>query len=155
MAAEHPRSMSVTRRIDAAPAEVWAVLADFPGIATWNGGVKASRATGDATSGVGATRHCDLAPFGELEETIRQWEPLQRMVVSIDEARKIPIDSAVATFTLQERDGGTDVTIDYSYGLRYGFVGSMMGPMMDRQFTKGFSGFLADLESAARERAAV
>ncbi len=33
----------LTVEIDATPAEVWAVLADFGNIYTWNPGVKASR----------------------------------------------------------------------------------------------------------------
>ena len=54
------RTISVADTIDAAPSAVWNVLADFPNISDWNGGVTASHATGDATGGVGATRHCDL-----------------------------------------------------------------------------------------------
>ena len=81
------RSIKVSRRIPTAPAKVWAVLADFPNIATWNTGVSKSFATSDSTGGVGAQRHCDLAPFGELEETVKEWDDTRRMVISIDSAK--------------------------------------------------------------------
>ncbi len=138
------RTISVARHLDASPEEVWAVLADFPNIATWNGGVKTSYATSAATKGVGATRHCDLAPVGALEETVREWEPGRRMVVSIDEARRLPLRSATATFVVEPKGRGTEVSIEYSYDPQ-----GPVGPVMDRQLTKGFAGFLADLELAA------
>ncbi len=82
------RSIKVSRRIPAAPTKVWAVLADFPNIAKWNTGVTKSFATSDSRGGMGAQRHCDLAPFGELEETVKEWDDTRRMVISIDSAKK-------------------------------------------------------------------
>ena len=74
------RSINVSRRIPSAPENVWAILADFPNIATWSSGVAKSFATSDSVAGVGAQRHCDLAPFGELEETVKEWDDTRRMV---------------------------------------------------------------------------
>ena len=127
----------------------WAVLADFPNIASWNSGVSKSFATSDATGGVGAQRHCDLSPAGTLEETVRVWEPESRMVVSIDSATKLPIRRGEVSFTLTGDGDRSATTIDYRYETRWGAVGRLMGPMIDSQLTKGFSGFLVDLESAA------
>ncbi len=80
------RTIDVKRHIEAPRGDVWAVLADFPNITSWNGGVKKSFSTSDATNGVGAQRHCDLAPMGALEETVQVWEPEARMEISIDSA---------------------------------------------------------------------
>jgi len=132
----------------AKPEAVWAVLADFPNIADWNSGVKASHATSDATSGVGATRHCDLAPLGALEETIAEWDEGRRMVVNIDSAAKVPIKRGVATFVI---DGET-TTVDYAYEPA-GVLGKLMAPVLSRQLTKGFQGFLQDLDAAANATA--
>ena len=123
---------------------VWSVLADFPNIATWNGGVKASHATSEATGGVGAQRHCDLAPVGTLEETITEWVDGERMVVNIDSATKLPIEHGAATFTIAD----DTTTIDYEFEPK-GFIGRMMAPPLVRQLTKGFGGFLTDLDTAA------
>ena len=141
------RSIQVTRPTDAPRAAVWAVLADFPNISNWNGGVKASHDTGNGVTGLGAQRHCDLAPIGGLDETITGWEPNEKLVVSIDSAAKLPISNGLATFTLH--DGET--TVDYDYQPK-GLLGRVMAPILDRQLSKGFSGFLADLEKAAQQQ---
>jgi uncharacterized protein YndB with AHSA1/START domain len=139
------RSIQVSRQTDVPRAAVWAVLADFPNISDWNSGVKASHDTGDGVAGLGAKRHCDLAPMGALEETITWWEPNEKLVVSIDSATKLPITKALASFRLG--DGLT--TIDYEYQPK-GLIGRLTAPLLDRQLRKGFEGFLTDLEQAAQ-----
>jgi uncharacterized protein YndB with AHSA1/START domain len=143
------RSIHVSREINAPLSAVWDVLADFPNIARWNTGVKTSFATSEAIGGVGATRHCDLAPAGALEETIREWQPETKLVISIDSVTKLPIKSALVTFEL-EGDGGdwpTTVGVIYAYDTKLGPIGRLLGPLLDRQLTKGFTGFLADLDA--------
>ena len=145
------RSIKVSRRIPSAPAKVWAVLADFPNIATWNTGVAKSFATSDSTGGVGAQRHCDLAPFGELEETVKEWDDTRRMVIHIDSAKKLPIAHAEVTFVLSPADDATDVSVNYAYKPKFGLLGQIMGRLvLDGQLTKGFKGFLKDLDAASQ-----
>ena len=146
------RTVTVQRTIDAPSDSVWAVLADFPNISSWNNGVKHSEATSPATEGLGATRHCDLAPIGALEETITGWEPGEKLVVRIDSAAKLPMTSALATFELEAEGSSTNTNLRYEYQTRFGPLGALMGPMLDKQFSKGFAGFLADLEVAAQTR---
>ncbi|MGB5368085.1 MAG: SRPBCC family protein [Polyangiales bacterium] len=145
------RTIEVERDIEAPRDDVWAVLADFPNIASWNTGVKESFSTSDATEGVGAKRHCDLAPAGGLEETIQVWEPDARLEISIDSAKGLPIQHGLAKFALKPSELGTLVTVAYSYQPKFGVVGQLMGRLlMDGQLTKGFRGFLKDLEQAAK-----
>ena len=145
------RSIKVSRRISAAPADVWAVLADFPNIAAWNSGVAKSFSTSEATDGVGARRHCDLAPFGELEETIKEWDEPHRLVVSIDSAKKLPIAHGLVTFDLVSAEDATETSIEYAYKPKFGLLGQIMGSLaLDGQLTKGFNGFLKDLDAASR-----
>ncbi|MGI9644021.1 MAG: SRPBCC family protein [Ilumatobacteraceae bacterium] len=142
------RTIDVSRDIPAPRSAVWAVLADYPNIADWNTGIKTSYSTGDATEGVGAKRHCDLAPMGELEETIAEWQPEERLVINIDTAKKLPIKHGVATFTL-EADGDTTTTgISYAYEPGYGPIGRLISGSLDKQLAKGFDGFLVDLRVA-------
>ncbi len=144
------RSIKVSRRIPSAPAKVWAVLADFPNIATWNTGVAKSFATSDSTGGVGAQRHCDLAPFGELEETVKEWDETRRMVISIDSAKKLPIAHGEVTFVLSPANDATEVTVDYAYKAKFGLLGEIIGRVaLDGQLRKGFQGFLKDLDAAS------
>ncbi len=145
------RSSRLSRRIPTAPEKVWAILADFPNIATWNRGVAKSFATSDSTSGVGAQRHCDLAPFGELEETVKEWDDVRRMVISIDSAKKLPIAFGEVTFVLSPADDATEVSLHYAYQPKFGLLGEIMGSVaLDRQLTKGFRGFLKDLDTASQ-----
>ena len=145
------RTITVSRRIPSAPAKVWAVLADFPNIATWNTGVAKSFATSDSTGGVGAQRHCDLVPFGELEETVKEWDDPRRMVISIDSAKKLPIAHGEVTFLLRAADDATEISVTYAYQPKFGLLGQIMGSLvLDRQLTKGFKGFLKDLDAASR-----
>ncbi len=145
------RSIKVSRRIPSAPAKVWAVLADFPNIATWNTGVSKSFATSDSTDGVGAQRHCDLAPFGELEETVKEWDDTRRMVISIDSAKKLPIAHGEVTFVLSPVDDATEVSINYAYKPKFGLLGQIIGNVaQDGQLTKGFKGFLKELDAASQ-----
>jgi uncharacterized protein YndB with AHSA1/START domain len=147
------RSVNVSRRISSAPAKVWAILADFPNIATWNTGVAKPFATSDSTSGVGAQRHCDLTPFGELEETVREWDDSRRMVISIDSAKGLPIARGEVTFVLDSTDDGTVVNVTYAYEPRFGLLGRILGSLaLDGQLTKGFTGFLKDLDTASQEQ---
>ena len=145
------RSINVSRRIPSSPANVWAVLADFPNIATWNRGVAKSFATSDSTGGVGAQRHCDLVPFGELEETVKEWDDPRRMVVSIDSAKKLPIAHGEVTFVLSPTDDATEVSVNYTYKPKFGLLGQIIGSLaLDGQLTKGFKVFLKDLDAASQ-----
>ena len=147
------RTIEVEREIEAPRGDVWAVLADFPNIASWNTGVKSSFATSEATDGLGARRHCDLAPMGALEETIQVWEPEARMDISIDSAKGLPIRHGLAKFTLQRSASGTHVSVVYSYEPEFGVLGRLMGRLViDGQLTRGFNGFLKDLDRASRAR---
>ena len=146
------RSIKVSRKIPAAPAKVWAVLADFPNIASWNTAVAKSFATSDSTSGIGAQRHCDLAPFGELEETIKEWDDERRMTIGIDSAKKLPLAHGEVTFVLSPVDDATEVGISYAYKPKFGLLGQVMGRLvLDGQFTKGMKGFLKDLDAASQQ----
>lgn len=136
--------------MEASADRVWAVLADFPNIADWNTGVTRSYATSDATGGVGAKRHCDLAPVGALEETVTGWDEGKSMEIRIDSAAKLPIAHGLVTFTLSEVDAATDVAVEYRYTPKFGFLGQLLGRfVLDGQLSKGFGSFLKDLEQAS------
>lgn len=144
------RQIRVSAMIEAERESVWAVLADFGNISDWNDGVKTSYLTGAAATGVGAKRHCDLKPAGGLEETITEWLPNERMVVSVDSAKMLPIESGEVTFSLLHGGTGrTKVEIRYAYHPKFGAIGKLIGKPLDRQLESGFEGFLADLSSAA------
>ena len=147
------RTITVNRDIEAPTQAVWDVLADFPNIAQWNDGVKKSYATSEETAGVGASRHLDLAPVGSVEETIREWVPLEQMVISVDSASKVPFSQGRATFGLSATaEAATNVQLTYEFEPKWGILGTLLRPILDRQFAKGFRAFLKDLDVTARSR---
>jgi uncharacterized protein YndB with AHSA1/START domain len=130
-------SISVNRHVQTPRESVWSVLADFANIADWNSGVTESFSTSEAAEGVGATRHCDLKPLGALEETIAGWEPMREMVVRIDSAAKLPIKTALVTFTLDGDDSAPTVTIVYDYVPKFGPLGRVIEARRDVKGARG------------------
>jgi uncharacterized protein YndB with AHSA1/START domain len=147
------RSLQVSSEIQAPVATVWGVLANFSNIADWNSGVTKSYATNEQTEGVGASRHCDLSPTGTLEETIQEWQPNEKLAVSIDSSTKSPLKSGLGTFELSP--GGsesTKVALNLDYELKWGLFGKLIGPVVHRQLSKGFEGSLRELDTAATSK---
>ena len=146
------RTVNMSKKIVAPRQVIWDILADFANVADWNSGVVKSHSTSDAANGVGASRHCDLGPAGALEETIREWEPNQRMAISIDTATKAPIKGARGTFVLTGDDAGPiEVALQFEYTPKGGPIGNLFGKLLDKQFTKSFHGYLNDLDSTATQ----
>lgn len=143
------RNIQVERVISAPRAAVWGVLADFPNIADWNTGVKKSFSTGTQETGLGATRHCDLAPLGGLEETAKGWTPNEQLIVSIDSTKKLPIKHGMVTFDLTDSGDGTQVALNYEYQSKFGFLDRVLGGALDKKLEAGFVGFLEDLDKAS------
>ncbi len=147
------RTVKLSKKIDAPRQVIWDILADFGNVSDWNTGVNESHSTSDAANGVGATRHCDLGPGGALEETIRDWEPNERMAISIDAATKAPIKGGLGTFLLTGDEAGpTEVALNFEYTPKGGPIGNLFGRVLDKQFTKGFRGYFTDLDSTATQR---
>lgn len=146
------RNVTLKRDLSVPRSKVWAVLADYPNIADWNDGITKSYATSEATEGVGAKRHCDLAPMGALEETIAEWTPEEKLVISIDKATKVPIKKGMMTFTLVDNGEATGFTMSYDFEPKGGPLAFILGPMIERPLRKGFTGFIDQLEPAAQQR---
>jgi uncharacterized protein YndB with AHSA1/START domain len=136
-----------TTRIDAAPEEVFAYLADLDHLAEWQAGVESARRTSPGTIGVGATAHLVRHVAGQRIEaplTVTVHEPPRRLVIET-EAGGV---RATAGFALQPVVGSTPAT-ELSFGME------VRGSMMTR-FLEGViaSAAASDIEaSLARLRA--
>ncbi len=64
---------SITGIIDASVQKVWEVLADFGDVYRWAPSVTNSYSTSENNNGLEASRHCDIAGFGGIEEYITEW----------------------------------------------------------------------------------
>ena len=142
-------TLSVSRDTTKPKEALWEVIADFPNIADWNSGVKTSVATSVDERGIGATRHCELTPAGALDERVLDWEEGRRVVVSVDQAAKAPIKTAVADFSITETADGIRLGVDYEFTPKGGALGKAASPALTRAMTKAFGKFLEEWEAAA------
>ncbi len=143
------RHITVQRRMAASPGSVWAVFADFPNLASHWSGLRATRAIGHQTSGVGARRHVELKPIGTMDEAVIAWEEGRRIDTENHPSVLVPFNRAQTMLTLDPEDGGTLATFDYHYLPRGGPIGRFTGPMIDRMLTASFTEMLAATEEAA------
>ena len=140
------KRLEVKRTMNLSRSEIWKVMADFPNIHVWNSGVKHSESIGESVEGVGAERLCTFVPFGQADETVAEWVENERMVIDIHSVKGLPLKRGRASFEMSG-DDQTTLTIVYRY--QPNFMGRLMGPIFRMMLTKGFKGFLADLEIAA------
>ena len=142
-------SLQVTRTTSKTPEQLWEVLADFPNIADWYGGLKTSVSTSDAPNGVGATRHCELAPMGTIDERILEWQEGERVKISAFKYEKAPIKEAIADFRITPAGDATEISIDFDFTPKGGVAGKAAGPGLKLALSKSFAGMLEDWDAAA------
>ena len=143
------RHIRVQRRMAASIDSVWALFADFPNLASHWSGLRATRAIGDQTWGVGARRRVELKPIGSMDETVTVWEDGHRIDTQNQPSAAVPFKHAESTLTLEPTDDGALATFDYRYMPRGGPLGRLTGPLIDKMLTATFTDMLAAAEKAA------
>ena len=134
---------------------VWEVLADFGAVSTWNPAISNSYSTSELAEGLGASRHCDLAPLGSTEESITGWEPNRRLVVTVDSATKVPFKGGRMIFDLEPVGNHTEVTMTFEYEPKGGPMSGMVGRRMEKRLSSQMISVLEGLEAGASEAATV
>jgi uncharacterized protein YndB with AHSA1/START domain len=142
---------TITRHIDAPVETVWEVLHDFGDIQRWSPGVTNSELTSEGPVSEGSTRMCDFAPFGGVNERVDRHEPNERLTVNINETSRLPISSAVADFNICPHDGGTELTLHYSYTLNA--MGRLVKGYTDKQMRKGIGTMAKGLQQESERLA--
>ncbi len=142
---------TITRQIDAPVETVWELLHDFGDIQRWSAGVKASELTSDGPVAKGSSRHCDFSPMGGVEERVDLHVPNERLTVDLYKTYKLPISGAIADFNIPPDNGGTALTIHYSYTPN--LMGRLMRKQTDKQMRKGMGGLAKDLQRASESLA--
>ena len=143
------RHLTVHRDMSASPGAVWALYADFPGLASHWSGLRSTKAIGDQTSGVGARRHVELKPMGSMEETVTTWEEGRRIDTANQPSASVPFKKARSSITFEPDGNGTLATFDYWYVPRGGPIGMVTGLVIDRMLTATFTDMLAATDEAA------
>ena len=139
-------TVTVHEQINAPPALVWAVLANFPDVYRWNPGVEHSYATSENPTGANATRRCDLFGGDYLEERIIGFDPDHSLVIDIFET-SLPLARNIVTFTVDTSGTGARVTCSANYRLKYGPLGILVDLLIARrQARNGFREMLRGLK---------
>jgi len=98
-----------TEAIDAAPAEVWAILSDFAAISRWAPNVDHSSLMTEQREGVGAVRRIQTGGTTILE-TVEWWEPGVGLSYAITGLPPV-IRSVTNTWRLERVGPRTDVSL--------------------------------------------
>lgn len=131
--------------IEAPPRRVWDELADIGGIHRWNPGVERSYATSD-TTGLGASRRCDLVGGHRLDETVVAWEPERRLTMRITDT-DLPFERGDIHFRLQPEAEATRVFLRPDYALKYGPLGRLLDAVYAApRYRRGMRALLAGLK---------
>ena len=141
------RHITVQRRMSASTSSVWAMFADFPNLASHWSGVRATRAIGDQTSGVGARRRVELKPIGSMTETVTVWEEDRRIDTENEPSASVPFKRAESSLTLKSDNDGTLVTFDYRFAPKGGPLGRLTGPLIEKMLTATFTDMLAAIDN--------
>ena len=143
------RHLTVRRHMSASTADLWALYADFPNLASHWSGLRGSTAIGGQTSGPGARRRVEVKPLGSMEETVTVWDEGRSIGTRNQPSASVPVKYAEAMLTLEPEATGTLATFDYRYAPRGGPLGRLTGPLIDRMLTATFADMLAATDLAA------
>ncbi len=131
--------------IDAPVQQVWEVLADFGSVSKWAPSVTNSFSTSEASSGPEASRHCDIAGFGGIEESITEWNEGREFTYLATGVG--PISQAYSTWSVKAQGDKTLVYSNLRYGLRFGPLGALMNSVfMRRKIQQGLEKSLEGLK---------
>ena len=147
-----PAKVMATTVANAPKQIMWEVLADFPNIANYTDSVKSSASTSDQETGVGASRHCDLAPLGTAEETIVEFNPGENIVISLYDTKGLPVKNSETTFSLTEIDSNTTrLTMRANVQAKGGVFAGVLGKILERRLPNSAKRLLDDLAASAEK----
>ncbi len=137
--------------INAPKERVWEILADLGEVKRYHPGLTDSYYNPGEKRGVGASRHCDLKPFGSIEETVIEWNDGESYTLEIYDGKKVPpFKKAIGTLSVRPNGSGTVASMTLEYELKFGLIGKLMDRLTVRsQFEKVVPAILRGLRQYA------
>jgi hypothetical protein len=140
-----------TRTANVSKEVLWSILDDYQSIANHTSQVKTSTLSGESETGVGAVRHCNLAPMGTTVETITGYTPGEEMTHEVIPTG-LPVKSSLTTFKVTAVDENTSTltstaVVEAKGGFMRGFI--------EKRLPKAFDSLLGDIVESAEKTAEV
>jgi len=125
------RALTEQIGIKATPHAVWEVLEDFGGVSEWAPYMRKSYLIGDQKSGVGTSRFMRHAWGFGIEELVTEWTDECGFSFDVHRA-PFPMKDVKETWVTGQDNGLSTVTTRVSYGMRLGFLGSLVDWLLVR-----------------------
>lgn len=133
--------------IDTPREKVWKVLSEIGEIEKFHPLVKKSLLTSNNGGGVGAQRHCELLPMGQMVENVIEWEEGKTIVLEVVGGKMLPPYRFMQGRVDIAGEEKTNVTFSFSYQLKYGVLGQWMNRLFIRpQFVKAPPKYVSGLK---------
>lgn len=114
--------------INAPASEVWRVLADLESVPSWGEPIKRAQCDGDKTTGVGASRVCDLSGGVTISELWTAWD--EGKSFEYDASGMPLIKRATNRWTLQPAGDKTLVVSEAEIELKGGIFAKLLEPLL-------------------------
>ena len=110
--------------INAPREQVWDILADLGGVKNYNPSVTESYELPGEKKRIGAARHCDLKPFGSIQETAIQWDEGRSYTLLIHDGEKVPpFRKTTGKLAVRSNGSGAVASMTLEYDLKSGPLG--------------------------------
>lgn len=127
--------------INASPEKVWAALANLEAVGKYNPLVTETYITTTKQRGIGAVRHCEFTPKGFAKERVTDWE--EGMLLGIETTESsFPMKICRWKTHLSPQGGGTLVSQDLEYSMKFGLLGQLMNTLIMK---KKYNSILGDI----------
>lgn len=123
-------------KINASVSKVWQILADLEAVQHYIPTVAGAKYISEQKSGVGAARHCDFTSSGFAKERVTEWKPEEVLGLEMYES-SWPMKFMRWRTMLRNEDGGTLMSQDMEYELKFGILGQIMDRFMMRRKLDG------------------
>lgn len=105
--------------INASKDAVWNVWAQFNNVADYSASIPKSYSLGGKSSGLGASRRCDISNTGQVDEMITEWVPGERYSMEKIASKGVPIKIMEVSFMVARIDHNTTaVNIEMRYRMK-------------------------------------
>jgi Polyketide cyclase / dehydrase and lipid transport len=137
----------------ASPEKLWRCLSDLTMVQNYNPTILNAKLSGNMPAGLGTLRECELKPKGRVLERVSVWEAGKAIGLEVVES-DWPITKMSWVTRITPKDGGSVLSQNLEYGMKFGPVGWLLNALvMKRNIKKNVGEALSGLiQIAEREK---